>query len=657
MGTLDWIITVIPLGLVLAAAVYCNRYIRTVADFVSGGRVAGRYLLAISAGEIQAGAGTIVANFEILAKSGFSLMWWGWITIPVGVIISVSGFVIYRYRETRAMTLAQFFEIRYSKRFRIFAGALGFLAGILNFGIIPAVGTRCVAYFWELPDTFSVFSWQIPSFVPLMALSLCVTVSLALSGGVITVMIVNCMEGIVTQLFYLIIIAALLCMFNWSEIASVLESPSPGHSLMNPFDSNSVQDFNIWYVLMGSVLGVYGTMAWQNTSAYRSAALTPHESRMGGILGYWRGMGKTALITLLGVCALAYLNHPHFAGQAIEVKTVVGKIKDPQIQEQMLIPIAASHLLPTGIKGVLSAVFLMGLFGGDSTALHSWGSIFVQDILVPLRKKPFGPKQHIRILRWSIVGVGLFAFVFGSLYRQTDYIAMWWTITISIYVGGAGAAIIGGLYWKKGTTAGAWSALIAGSLLSGVGILAKQFYPTLPFNLIQASFATMIVAVAIYVIISLLTCKSDFNMDRMLHRGEYCVRPLHDDARAQVPQLNWRHRLMGLDENFSRSDKWIAAILLGWSFFWCFVFFAGTAWNFIAPWSLSVWSIFWEVVAVGLPIFFAVVTGIWFTWGGLRDTKDLFRRLRHEKFNDLDDGTVVNHRNLDEVEPAKTGTA
>jgi SSS family solute:Na+ symporter len=81
---------------------------------------------------------------------------------------------------------------------------------------------------------------------------------------------------------------------------------------------------------------------------------------------------------------------------------------------------------------------------------------------------------------------------------------------------------------------------------------------------------------------------------------------------------------------------------------WFLVFLVGTAWNLIAPWPLSVWSSFWNVVGIGIPVFIAVVTGIWFTWGGIKDVRDLFRRLRQEKINHLDDGTVVNHQNLDE---------
>ena len=146
MTRLDWTIAILPVLLAFAVGFYCKRYVRGVADFTSGGRMAGRYLLAIAGGELQAGAVVFVALFESISQTGFSLGWWGWLAMPIGLIIGISGFVLYRYRETRAMTLAQFFELRYTKRFRLFTGFLGFFgffAGILNFGIIPAVGARC----------------------------------------------------------------------------------------------------------------------------------------------------------------------------------------------------------------------------------------------------------------------------------------------------------------------------------------------------------------------------------------------------------------------------------------------------------------------------------------------------------------------------------
>jgi len=647
MSSIDWIVTLVPLLFVAALAIYSNRYVQSVADFMSGGRLAGRYLLAIAGSELQAGAVVFVGFFEVISQSGFTLTWWNWISIPVGIVVSISGFVIYRYRQTRAMTLAQFFEIRYSKSFRLFTGVLGFLAGIFNFGIIPAIGAKCLAYFWGLPETISIVSLAVPTYMLLMALFLTITVTVAISGGVITVMIVNCIEGILSQLFYLIIIFSLLALFSWPQIYTVLSDRLPNQSLLNPFDSGSIKDFNIWYVLMSMFVTVYGTMAWQNAGAYNSAAFSPHESRMGGVLGRWRELGKGAVLTLLGVCAITFLHHPDFAVQNQSVFAAVNKIADPHVQEQMRSPIALAHILPVGIKGIFCAVLLMGIFGGDATHLHSWGSIFIQDVLVPLRKKPFEPHQHIWILRSSIIGVAFFAFVFGSLFRQTEYIFMWWQVTMAIYVGGAGSAIIGGLYWKKGTTAGAWAALLTGSLLSVGGILARQWNETFFLNGTQISFFATLIAIGVYVLVSLLTCREDFNMDRMLHQGAYATKTV--EKKLPEPRRRvWLGRLIGIDENFTLGDKWIAGLLLGWSLLWCGVLIVGTIWNLVMPWSNSVWSLFWEVAGLGLPILLAIVTGIWFTWGGVRDMMQFFNRMKHRKINHLDDGTVVDHQNLDE---------
>jgi SSS family solute:Na+ symporter len=559
--------------------------------------------------------------------------------------------VVYRYRETRAMTLAQFFEIRYSKSFRLFAGILGFLAGIANFGIIPAIGAQFFVYFLGLPPTVDILSLSVPTFVLLMGLFMSVTLTMTLAGGFITLMVVDCVEGIISQIFYLAIIFSLLAIFSWSQIDHVLSAHPAGQSMLNPFHSMGLKDFNLTYVLMGLFLNFYGTMAWQSQSGYNSASLTAHESRMGGILGSWRSYGKGAVVVLLGLCGMTYLQHPDFAAQAASAHAELSRIVDPHTREQMQTPVALSHFLPAGMKGALCAIFLMGLFGGDSAHLHSWGSIFVQDVLVPLRKKPFGPRQHIFVLRLAIFGVALFAFLFGSLFRQTEYIYMWWSITIAIFVGGAGAAIIGGLYWKKGTTPGAWVALVTGSTLSVGGIIIRQIYgDRFPLNPQEISFYASLLAVFLYITVSLLTGKEDFNMDRMLHRGKYAdLVPLLGDQPEQPTRskVTWG-KLIGLDENFTLGDKWIAGGLFGWNMLWFVVFVVGSVWNLIAPWPDSVWSLFWHISVVGLPVFIAVVTAIWFTWGGVRDIRALFRLLRLQKINHLDDGTVVGHQNLDE---------
>lgn len=660
MQWIDWALIAVPLLLLVWVAIYTRSYMKSVADFLSGGRMAGRYLLAVAKGEQGSGAVVFVAMFEMISKSGFVTTWWGWLGVPVSLIVGISGWVIYRFRETRALTLAQFFEMRYSRRFRIFTGIVGFVAGMLNFGIIPAVGARCLTYFLGLPQSVYIGGLQCPTYILLMGVLLSITLALTLSGGLITLMITNCLEGMMSQVLFLVIIFSLLAIFSWSEISQVLASQSEGYSLLNPFDAGKVEDFNIWMVLMGLFGLVYRTMAWQNQSAYSTASVTAHESRMGGIMAIWRGMGNTAVITLLAVCAMTFLAHSDFAVQSAAAKTEVAQIAQPKIQGQMTIPIAVTHMLPVGVKGALCIILLMGVFGGDGTHLLSWGSIFIQDVILPLRKKPFTKEEHIRLLRWSMVGVAIYAFLFGALFRQTDYIIMWWIVTEALFIGGAGVAIIGGLYWKKGTTAGAWIGFITGSGLVTGGILAEQIYDIwgkkFPLNGAQISFYGCIAACVAYAIASWLTTKEDYNMDRMLHRGKYAVAEEKKFETRSEKKVSWG-KLIGLDENFTWGDKWLAGGLFGWNMIWFTVFVVGCIWNYFYRWPVAVWSEFWYFVAIGVPIAFSVITAVWFTWGGIIDMREFFRRLKLQKVNALDNGMVLDQQSFGEkkvaLEPAQ----
>lgn len=652
MHWIDWLFVVIPLLIIFGIVFYTHRYMRGVADFLSGGRLAGRYLLTVAKGEMGAGAVVFVASFEVFSQAGFTMTFWQLMQIPLGLIVALTGFVVYRYRETRAMTLAQFFEVRYDKSFRVFTGFLGFFAGIVNFGIMPIIGARFLTYILDLPTSVRLLDKNIPTPVLLMGVLLGITLFMTLSSGLISLMIADCLEGIISQILYLVIIFGLIYMFDWNDIAQVLGDRPAGRSLLNPFDSLGNQDFNLWYSLMAMYIAVYGTMAWQNQSAFNSAAISAHESRMAGILSKWREMGKAAVIPLLAVCAITYLSHPHYAVQAASAHAEIAKIADTKMQSQMSLPIAIEQMLPTGIRGALCVILLMGVFGGDGAHLHSWGSLFIQDILIPLRKKPLSPKEHVRWLRLAITGVAVFAFLFGSLFQQVEYIQMWWAVTAGLYIGGAGACIIGGLYWKKGTTAGAWAALLTGSSLSCGGIIARQIMGQgFPLNGQQISFLACLIASLTYIIVSLLTCKEDYNMDRMLHRGQYAKeKPNPEDVKPR--KFTWA-KTIGINENFSRGDKWIAGGLFFYSMFWFVLFGVVTAWNLLSPWPITWWSTYWHIKGFTLPIFFAVVTAVWFTWGGIHDMRLFFKRLREEQVNVLDNGMVVNNQNLDDAVPTQ----
>lgn len=637
MKSVDWLLMALPLFLVGIIGFYTRGYVRTVVDFMAGGRHAGRYLLCTARGEMGAGAALFVAMFEQFSHAGFTMTWWNQILVPVGLVVAVSGFVVYRYRQTRALTLAQFFEMRYSHSFRLFTGGLGFLAGIVNFGVIPAVGARFFVYFLNLPSQVEIFSVTMPTYLLLMMLFLGTSVVLASMGGQITLLVTNCVEGMVSQIFYVVIAVVMIGVFGWSQINHVLLEQPAGHSLVNPFDTFQTSDFNLWFVLMLAFLNVYGTMAWQNSHAFNASAATPHDSRMGVILGWWRWFASGAMITVLAVCTLTYLQHPDFATGAAHVGDLVGRIEDPAIRSEMYWPIALSQILPMGIKGMLCAIILMGVVSGDAMHLHSWGSILVQDVLLPLQSRPLSTATHLRYLRLAIGGVAAFAFAFGASFQQTDKLLLWWALTQAIYVGGAGIAIIGGLYWSRGTTAGAWAGMLTGSILSFGGILLRQWYPDFIFNGMQISFGASLLAVAVYIGVALLTSRAPFNMDALLHRGCYAI----EKAEPTAPQpVGFFHRILGIDEGFTRGDKWVTFAMSGWSLFWFALFIVGSFLYLWHPWSNAAWSQYWRISSIWMPLVIGVITTVWFTIGCTKDLYLFFTRLKAEKLDKSDDGTV-----------------
>ncbi|MBK8698422.1 MAG: hypothetical protein IPN29_02285 [Saprospiraceae bacterium] len=112
-----------------------------------------------------------------------------------------------------------------------------------------------------------------------------------------------------------------------------------------------------------------------------------------------------------------------------------------------------------------------------NTYMHSWGSIFIQDVVLPIRQKPFAPKDHLRYLKLSILAVGIIIFILSIIFQQTEKVFLFLNISGAIFVGGSGAVIIGGLYWRKGTTPAAWAAMITGALTASLNILLNQLFP------------------------------------------------------------------------------------------------------------------------------------------------------------------------------------
>tara|TARA_R100000027_G_scaffold61790_2_gene53429 strand:+ start:11005 stop:13035 length:2031 start_codon:yes stop_codon:yes gene_type:complete len=664
---IDWLIPIAILILMIGICGIARILNKSVADFLAANRMGGRYLLAVGQGMAGLGAISIAANFEKYYQAGFSAFWWAKMVAPIGLILALTGFVVYRYRETRAMTMAQFFEMRYSHNFRIFSGILAWTSGILNYGIFPAVSARFIIYFTGLPTQVNFAGFTVPTLAIVMFILLSIALLMVSLGGQISVMIADMIQGQFVNIAMLIILALLFVNMSWPEVLEGLRHAPPGQSRINPFEQSKITDFNMWFFVMLGILQVYGTRAWQGSQGYNAAARNPHEAKMANILGEFRGMVTTFVILLVPIFIFAYLHLDKFSGEAAIVAENLAHINDSQIEKQMLVPMALGQILPVGVIGLFTAVILMAAVSTDNTYLHSWGSIFIQDVVLPLRKKKkkISTRAHMWLLRISIFSVAVFGFTWSLYFPLNEYIYMYFQITGAIYLGGAGAAIIGGLYWKRGTAGGAWAAMITGSILAVSGIVLRnviwpkllpdwklahpdfgflQSLPeTFPLNGMQMSFISAMLAVSAYVIFSLLSKKPPANMDKLLHRGAYSDEPKFEaavkDLGAPRSKTHLILKRLGINDDFTKGDRVIYFLKIAWVMFFVLAFIIGTIINAIHPIPNHVWEWWWGFIVI-ISVVASVVTVIWFLWGGFRDLGVLIRTLSSEERNEGDDGSV-----------------
>ena len=751
MHWIDWCITLIPLTVIVGLAIYARRYIRGVVDYIAVGRVAGRYVISVGDMEAALGVISLVALVEVKYLTGYSLAYWELLSIPVGIIMSLTGYCTYRFRETKALSNGQFLEMRYSKSFRICGSVMRIAGEMLTNAIGPAIAATFFIYFLGLPHRVDIFGFNVPMFAIVAGTVIALSLIVMWPGGRLSLLITDCFQGLICYPIFVVIVFFVITKFSWSqEISPVMLDRVAHQSFFNPFDISELREFNLLAVTIVIFNRIFskGTFLGNDTTG---AGRTPHEQKMAGILGTWRNGFSVLMCLFVAVTIITVMSHVNFSGvshkvrqqlsarvsdQLITDKKVKGKLdeaisklpphnhiigKDKPLSQtqnldtpymetakktleelypengravfqkyrtlyhQMMMPMALRNIFPVGILGLFCLLMVMLMLSTDDSRIFNASSAIIQDLVIPFRKTPLTPEQHLKLLRYGSLVVALIFFMCSLFFSQIDYIRMFTTIMVAIWTSGGGAVILFGLYSRFGTTAGAYAALVFGSGTTITGILIQRnwadiVYPFLekhqwvdgvtrffaavsspfnpyidwqinPYKFPMNSYELMLIAnilgVSAYIIVSLLTYKEPFNLDRLLHRGIY------DTEGKAALRTPWTvktvfGKLIGITPEYTRGDKIIA-----WSvFIYCFVYQIGICfvavliWNIISPWPAIWWSHYFYITSILVSAVIGVISTVWFLTGGIIDLRRLFRDLQNRKANPLDNGMVSGNVSL-----------
>lgn len=351
----------------------------------------------------------------------------------------------------------------------------------------------------------------------------------------------------------------------------------------------------------------------------------------------------------------------------------------------MMVTASMRAMLPPILTGLFCLLMVLVMVSADNSRIYSATVTLTQDVVMPLRKTPFTQKQHIWAFRIVAMGIGVFFFCGSFFMAQLDYINLFVTLMTTMWMGGCGPVMIFGLYGRFGNTAGAFTSLISGMVLSFSGIFvmrnwADLVYPWLvrmgwvegagsfletvsrplnpyivwkmdpvkcPVNSYELYLFTMLLSLVLYCVVSKLTMKEPFNLDRMLHRGIYNI----DGDKKGTFAWSFRtviSKLMGITPEYTTGDKVIAWSFLVYSFIYNFLFaFLGVViWNLFSPWPVEWWGWYFFIVTLIVPGIMAMISTVWFGIGGVIDMVQLFRDLKKRVNNPLDSGWVEGHVSL-----------
>ena len=457
--TLDWFIIFFYICCITGIGVFVNRYVHNTAGYMVGGRSAGLALNTASYIGTELGLVTIMYAAIEGFNRGFSYLIIPLLSLIAAFFLGRTGFVITRLREMKLTTIPEFFEKRFNRKIRVTSALLIAFSGILNMGLFPKMGATFITYATGLAATGD------PTLVVniVMSVLIILVVLYTVMGGMVAVIVCDYIQftvlsiGLLIGLYYSLTLPSL----GWHNITTTLAHVG-GEPLFNPFHSKS---YGVLYAVWMFVIYMTYGFTWGPVASRALTAKDPKTARRTFLLGSPGQFIRLAIPAMFAFAAFTYFySHPvlaeHFfpGGQP-------DALKAPQAM-----PLFLGQIIPAGLIGVLVAGLLAAFMSTHDSYFLTWASVISRDIISPFKKGKITDKQEIFYARVTIVFIGLFLLIWGLWYKLPESVWTYMAITGNIYVTGATAAIIGGVYWKRASSAGALAAMLGG-LFSVLGIV------------------------------------------------------------------------------------------------------------------------------------------------------------------------------------------
>lgn len=355
-------------------------------------------------------------------RSGLSGIWYQWLWLFATPFYWLIAPVMRRFR---AITTGDIFEARFNRSVCILYALIGMTNLSINIGTMLKGSSEVIAASTnnQIEANYAIF------------IMTAIFVIYGVAGGLAAAIITDFIQGTLTIIFSFLLLP--MVMNAVGGMAGIRESlDDPGMlSLVAP------AEIGTFYIAIIALNALVGIVTQPHTLSNCAAGKTEYEGRFGWMWGCMLKRICTIPWCLTGLAAIVYFAA---AERVVEPDQVFGTVAGDFLPK----------ILP-GILGIFLAALLASVMSSCDAFMIASSALFTENIYRPL--KPGKTPHHYvtvgRIAAVAVVSGGVFcAYALNDVVQGLE---IFWKISAMM-----GLAFWLGLFWRRTTVAGAWSATL-----------------------------------------------------------------------------------------------------------------------------------------------------------------------------------------------------
>ncbi|WP_158891896.1 sodium:solute symporter [Amycolatopsis anabasis] len=451
----DYAVIALYIAGMIAIGWFGLRLAKTKSDYLVAGRRLGWFMYSGTMSAVVLGGASTVGGVKLGYTYGIS---GAWLVIAIGLgILVLHALFARRLVKLKVYTVGEMLDLRYG-------GSTTTISGVVMWAYTLMLTVTSTLAFATI---FKVL-FDLPSLAGIV-IGGSIVVLYSVLGGMWSITLTDIAQFVIKTIGILFVLlpVALSSAGGFGGMADRLDASF--------FDFGSIGGATIVTYLVTYSFGLLiGQDIWQRVFTAR----TPKVATAGGIISGVYCLAYGVAGALIGTAAKAL--YPQLASAQDAFATIV------------------EDLLPTGLRGLVLAAALSALMSTSSGALIACSTVTTADLLAKFRpnRTVSSRLSEVNANRLTTLLLGVLAIAIAMI---VDDVVSALTVAYNVLVGGLLVAILGALFWRRGTRAGALASMSVGSVV----VIVSMIFEGLDAN--EPIYYGLGASLLAYVVVSLAT--------------------------------------------------------------------------------------------------------------------------------------------------------